>query len=311
MNKKSFKIATRNSPLALKQAQMVMTALSDQHPDLEIELVPIRSQADWNKADGEKPLSEEAGGKGLFAKEIEKLILEGAVDCGVHSLKDMAAFLPDGLVIQHVLPRANPYDVCVSGKYKSIDALPDGAIVGSCSARRTAIALSKRRDLKIVPFRGNVQTRIDKVKSGQVDATFLAQAGLARLGIRDDILHPLTSEEMLPACGQGIICIETRNNDAYAHEILQSIHCVQTGICAAAERAVLASLNGSCHTPIAAFSTLEGNQLYLQAQVYALDGSSVYEQSATAPCANDGDAYKVGQQVGEALNAVLPEGMLS
>ena len=297
--------------MALKQAQMVMTALSDQHPDLEIELVPIRSQADWNKSDGEKPLSEEAGGKGLFAKEIEKLILEGAVDCGVHSLKDMAAFLPDGLVIQHVLPRANPYDVFVSGKYKSIDALPDGAIVGSCSARRTAIALSKRQDLKIVPFRGNVQTRIDKVKSGQVDATFLAQAGLERLGITDDILHPLTGEEILPACGQGIICIETRNNDVYVHEILQPIHCVQTGICTAAERAVLASLNGSCHTPISAFAKLEGNQLYLRAQVYALDGSSVYEQSATASCDNDEDAYKVGQQVGEALNAVLPEGMLS
>jgi len=106
MNKTPFKIATRNSPLALKQAQMVMMALSDQHPDLEVELVPVHSQADWNKSDGEKPLSEEAGGKGLFAKEIEKLILEGDVDCGVHSLKDMAAFLPDGLVIQHVLPRA-------------------------------------------------------------------------------------------------------------------------------------------------------------------------------------------------------------
>jgi len=197
-------------------------------------------------------------------------------------------------------------------KHKSIEALPDGAIIGSCSARRTAIALSKRADLKIVPFRGNVQTRIDKVKAGQVDATFLAQAGLERLGIRDDILHPLMGEDMLPACGQGIICIETRSSDTYAHEILQAIHCSQTGICAAAERAVLASLNGSCHTPIAAFATLKDDrQLYLRAQVYALDGTSVYEQSAAASCDNDDDAYKTGQKVGEALNAVLPEGILS
>lgn len=309
MSEKPFRIGTRNSPLALRQADILCDALKVAHPDLVVEIVPIRSKADWNKSDGEKPLSEEAGGKGLFAKEIEEMILVGAVNCGVHSLKDMAAFLPDGLIIDHVLPRANPLDALISS-YKAIADLPKGASVGSCSARRGAVLLSKRPDVKIVPFRGNIQTRLGKIKAGQVDATFLAMAGLERLDIQDDNIHPLTAEDILPACGQGIICMETRAGDIETHDILNKVHSVQTGFCAFAEREVLRVLDGSCHTPIAAFAEMEGAVLTLRAEVYALDGSAVYKETLARPCQNATQAIEIGQHVGYDLNNSVPEGML-
>lgn len=310
MGMKAFKIGTRNSPLALRQTDILTAVLKEHHPELGIEIVPILSNADWNKSQGEKPLSEESGGKGLFAKEIEAMLLAGQIDCGAHSLKDMASFLPQGLVIHHVLPRVNPRDAFISAKYKSIHELPQGAKIGSCSARRSAIILSKRPDVEIVPLRGNVQTRLDKIKSGQVDASFLAMAGLERLGLHDNMIHPMMMEEMLPACGQGTICMETRADDDWAHEILRAVHCQVTGFSALAEREVLKALDGSCHTPIAAFSTHNDGHLQINAEVYALDGSQKFQQELKAPCLSDSQAIAIGQQVGAAMLKILPAGIL-
>ncbi len=310
-NENIFRIGTRGSPLALKQANMLMAVLRSAHPALSIEIVVIKSAADWQKKDGEKPLSEQDGGKGQFAKEIEEAILAGAVDCGVHSLKDMAAFLPEGLEINHVLPRADLRDAFISQKYTSIDEMPKGAIVGTCSVRRQALLLSKRPDLKIVPFRGNVQTRLDKISAGQVDATFLAMAGLTRLGITNDMIHPLDVAVMLPACGQGIVCMESRADDARAQDILAAVHCVETGYRAAAERAVLQTLDGSCHTPIGAVATFEGGELSLRAILSSLDGQDVYEEENSVQCSSRHHAITLGQEVGAALKDKAPEGILS
>ena len=318
MEIKAFRIGTRGSPLALKQADMLASALQNAHPDLAIEIVPIKSAGDWNKGDCEKPLCEAAGGKGLFAKEIEAAILKGAVDCGVHSLKDMAAFLPDGLEIKNFLPRADVRDALVSQKYSSINELPVGAIVGTCSVRRQALALAQKPDLKMVPFRGNVQTRIDKVIDGQVEATFLAMAGLERLGIVNDIIYPISVEEMLPACGQGIICMETRVDDARAQEILAAVQCHDTALCALAEREILKILDGSCQTPIGAYARRharkrKGGQpvLELRAVVASLDGQEIYKEELSRECSCAQEALSIGQEVGKALREKVPQRLLS
>ena len=307
---KTFKIGTRGSPLALVQANMLKTALESAHGGLSCEIVPIHSNADWKKSEGEKPLCEENGGKGLFAKEIEDALLAGAVDCGVHSLKDMASFLPDGLTIDHFLPRANAQDALISQKYKDISALPQGAVIGTCSARRKAIILSLRPDLDIVPFRGNVQTRIDKVKAGQVDATFLAMAGLERLGLSDSIIHGLSDTQMLPACGQGIVCMETREGDKEAQSILDKVNCTVTALCAVAEREVLKALDGSCHTPISAYAEINGDRMSLRVEVYRLDGQEVFKKTVSSSCSSVSEAQDIGKDVGCALNDILPEGFL-
>ncbi len=310
MSDRKFRIGTRNSPLALCQANLLRDALEKSDSGIKIEIVPIHSQADWKKSEGEKPLSEEDGGKGLFAKEIELALLEGAIDCGVHSLKDMASFLPEGLVIEHVLPRANPLDALICKEYDNISALPEGATIGSCSARRSAIIQSIRPDVEVVPFRGNVQTRIDKIAAGQVEATFLAMAGIERLGITHPMIRPLSAEEMLPACGQGVVCMEVRQDDISAQEILEKVHCRQTGFCVFAEREVLRALDGSCHTPIAVFAQMHGERLNLRAEVYSLDGSEVFRKSMSGVCHDNEAAKDLGKQVGYALNNIVPKDIL-
>ncbi|HPF78124.1 MAG TPA: hydroxymethylbilane synthase [Alphaproteobacteria bacterium] len=309
--RQSLKIGTRNSPLALVQANMLADALKAAHPSLAIEIIPMTSAADWKKQDGEKSLCEQEGGKGQFAKEIEKAILAGEIDCGVHSLKDMASVLPEGLAINHVMPRADARDAFISVKYKSFDDLPEGAVVGTCSPRRMAIALHHRPDIKVVPFRGNVQTRLDKVRAGQVDATFLAMAGLTRLNISDDMIHPLPVEVTLPACGQGIVCVETKTEDLELQEIMNAVHCHQTGYCAAAERAVLAVLDGSCHTPIAAYAMMQGGNIYLRAEVLSLDGTKCFRDAVTQPCQSDVEAQSIGTALGMKIKTILPEGILT
>ena len=309
-NNKSLRIGTRNSPLALKQADMLQLALLGVNPNLDIEIIPIKSAADWKKQDGERSLCEQNGGKGQFAKEIEQIHLEGQIDCGVHSLKDMASILPEGLQITHVLPRADSRDAFISANYKTIDDLPDGATIGTCSPRRQAIALSKRPDLKVAPFRGNVQTRLNKVRDGQVDATFLAMAGLTRLGIEDEMIYPLSTNEMLPACGQGIVCIETKSEDTQTQQTLDSIHCVKTGLCAVAEREVLKVLDGSCHTPIAAYAIMEENIMHIKAQVFSSDGQTAFEKEGDYACESSEQAIKIGHDVGQYLKSLLPAGFL-
>lgn len=303
-----IKLGTRNSPLAMAQANSVKMALEKDQPDVTVEIIPIQSQADWKKADGELPLAEEAGGKGMFATEIERMILDGTVDAGVHSLKDMATDLPDGLAINHVLPRADVRDAFISAKADKIENLPQNAVIGTCSPRRAALALHQRPDFKVVPFRGNVGTRLDKVRSGQVDATFLAMAGLERLGIEDEMIHPMAVNDFLPACGQGVICIETRKKDSATQGILSSINCNDTYLCALAEREVLRILDGSCQTPIAAHAVIEGEALTLKAAVLSLNGQQIFIQEKSNALS---EAQAIGIEVGKSLKAQIPTDILT
>jgi len=217
-------------------------------------------------------------------------------------------------VIEHYMARADARDAFISAKYNNVMDLPRGAVVGTCSPRRQALALAKRPDLKVVPFRGNVKTRLDKVANGQVDATYLAMAGLTRLGIDDPMssamIHAVEVDDMLPACGQGIVCMEMRAGDDTTRKILDAVHDVNAGHCALAEREVLSILDGSCHTPLAAYAVIEGAELYLRAIVASPDGRIRYEEDTGAACKTAEQAMAIGQQVGNALKASLPEGFL-
>jgi len=306
----TLKLGTRGSKLALTQAGMVKHALEASHDNLHVEIIPIKSNADWKKSDPETPLSEEAGGKGMFASEIEDCLMAGEIDFGVHSMKDMASHLPDGLALDHVMPREAPQDVLISQKYKSVHDLPKGCVVGTCSTRRAALLLSHNPDLEIVPFRGNVGTRLEKLKAGQVDVTLLARAGLNRLGIDTDMAHDIGLDDMLPACGQGIVCMETREGDDKTRNFLSAIHCTQTGFAAIAERAVLQILDGSCHTPISAYACQTADGFLLRALVASLNGQIIFRHEATREVTSDIDAYALGQEVGQALKAQLPDGFL-
>lgn len=306
-----LRIGTRGSKLALVQANMVADALKRAHPGLDAEIVVIQSSADWKPEQGETRLSEAEGGKGLFAREIEQAILANAVDCGVHSMKDMASFLPDGLQVVHVLDRADPRDALLANDgIQSIADLPQGAVVGTASLRRQAMLLALRPDLKIVPLRGNVPTRIEKLRGKQVDATILALAGLNRLGLAHEASCTIDADTMLPAAGQGIVGIETRVGDAQTALLLDAIHNRETGLVLAAERAALQVLDGSCHTPIGAHATLDGDQLHLRVLVASGDGVQVFRDEQSGPVHGDHDAILIGQVVGARLKSRLPDGIL-
>lgn len=313
---KTLRIGTRGSKLALFQAGLVADALKAAHPGLGVEIVEIQTSGDWKPAHGETRLAEVEGGKGLFAREIEQAILDGSVDCGVHSLKDMPAVLPEGLVIRHVLERADPRDALLANNdanatVRSLDDLPQGAVVGTSSMRRQAMILAKRPDIKIKPLRGNVPTRIEKLRAGQVDATLLALAGLTRLGLAHEASCILEPDQMLPAAGQGIVGIEIRANDTATAAVLDSIHHCDTGYVAAAERATLAVLDGSCRTPIGAFATLDGGVLTLRVMVASPDGGRVYADEQSGPVTGDDAAARLGQVVGLRLKARVPSDIFS
>jgi hydroxymethylbilane synthase len=268
----SVKIGTRGSPLALAQANEVKARLLEANRDLparSVEIVII-------KTTGDKILDRHlmnAGGKGLFTKEIEEALLEGRVDLAVHSTKDMPTSLPDGLILSTFLPREDVRDVFISDKAKNLNDLKVGATVGTASLRRRAQALSIRPDLNIITFRGTVETRIRKIKEGEADATFLALAGLNRLGLADLATHIMPTASFLPAPSQGAVCIEIRENDTAIAELLKSLHCSITATEVMAERAFLAALDGSCRTPIAAHATLDNDGvLILRGAIYSLDG---------------------------------------
>ena len=302
-----LRIGTRGSKLALVQTAMVSDLLRAAHPGLVIEQVVIQTSGDWKPEQGEARLSEVEGGKGLFAREIERAILAGEVDCGVHSLKDMPSFLPEGLVIRHVLERADCRDVFLSnGTMRIIEDLPVGAVVGTSSLRRQALLLHRRPDLKVVPLRGNVPTRIEKMRSGQVDAAILALAGLQRLGLESEIASIFEPEAMLPAAAQGIIGIETRDGDMATAALFDAIHHKTTGLMAAAERAALATLDGSCHTPIGAYAVVDGDSMTLRVLVASADGVQMFRDEQTGPVHGDDDAANLGRLVGLRLKSRVP-----
>ncbi|MDP3195243.1 hydroxymethylbilane synthase [Tabrizicola sp.] len=267
-----LKIGTRGSPLALWQAHetraRLMAAFS--LPEAAFEVVVIKVTGDQIQ---DKALRE-IGGKGLFTREIEEALLDGGIDIAVHSMKDMPTLQPEGLVLDCYLRRADVRDAFVSPRFGSIAELPQGATVGSSSLRRRAQLALRRPDLKLVEFRGNVQTRMRKLEERVADATFLAMAGLTRLGMVEVARSAIAPDEMLPAVAQGAIGIERRSADARVAGLLAAIHDHETGLRLAAERSFLATLDGSCETPIAGLAIVEGSELWLRGEILRPDGSA-------------------------------------
>ncbi|BBK45204.1 porphobilinogen deaminase [Allostella vacuolata] len=296
-----LRIGTRGSPLALYQAHAVKAALAAADPDLAgpaaIEIVVIRTTGDRVQ---DRTLSE-IGGKGLFTKEIEEQLADGSIDLAVHSMKDVPTILPEGLVIDAMLPRADPRDALVALVPGGIEALPRGAVVGTASLRRQAQLLHLRPDLRVVPFRGNVDTRLAKLAAGNAAATVLALAGLARLGKAGVATAILEPETMLPAVAQGAIGIERRAGDGLAAARVARINDQATAIAVAAERAFLAVLDGSCRTPIAALAELDGDGgLALRGLVAAPDGSRLVSGAWRGPVS---EAERIGAMAGAELRA--------
>ena len=269
-----LKIGTRGSPLALAQAYETRARLMEAHglEEAAFEIVVIKTEGDRVL---DRPLKE-IGGKGLFTREIEEQLLDGRVDIAVHSMKDMPVDQPAGLALDTFLPREDVRDAFVSETYASLAELPAGAVVGTSSLRRRAQLAHVRPDLQIVEFRGNVQTRLGKLADGVADATFLAMAGLNRLGRADVVRSAIEVTEMLPAVAQGAIGIERRADDVRASLLLSAIQHVPTSNRLMAERAFLAELDGSCETPIAALAVLEGSEVWLRGQILRPDGSRAY-----------------------------------
>ncbi len=260
---KSIRLATRQSPLALWQTQHVAARLRAAHPGLEVELVPMSTRGDRII---DRPLSE-IGGKGLFLKELEVAMMEGAADAAVHSLKDVPMTLDGPFALAAILERGDPFDAFISERYTDIDVLPVGARVGTSSLRRQAQLKARRKDLQTVDLRGNVNTRIGKMEAGEYDAIILACAGLERLGLSRYIRHRLDAPGWLPAVAQGAIAIECRDGDARTIELLSALNDGPTHTCVMAERAMNRRLHGSCTVPVAAYATLDGNILSLEGLV--------------------------------------------
>ncbi len=292
-----LRLGTRGSRLALTQTGLVRDALARAVPALSaegaIEIVAIKTTGD---AIQDRPLSE-AGGKGLFVKEIEEALLAGRIDAAVHSMKDMPTAQPSGLAISAFLPREDTRDVLIAGDIPRIEDLPRGAIVGTSALRRRALLLHKRPDLEIVTLRGNVETRLAKREAGVVAATLLALAGLKRLGM-GHVGTPVPHEDMLPAVGQGAVCIEARDDDARTRGWLAGIDHGATATCVRAEQAMLAVLDGSCRTPIAGHAVLNGDDLHLRGLIARPDGSEVI---VTERRGKASDAAAMGHDAGDEL----------
>jgi len=304
-------IGTRGSELAMWQANKVKSLIDNIGQNIDVTIRVIKTSGDWRPEQGEVRLSADEGGKAQFAKEIEEALLEGAVDIAVHSMKDMETDLPDGLVIPYMLPRVDTRDAFLSDIAQNIDDLPKGSVVGTASVRRQAFVLNKRPDLKVVPFRGNVGTRIEKLRAGQVDATFLAVAGLERLGMVDEIASIIESADMLPSVGQGAIGIEMRKSDMNKLSFIVQISCSETYACVGCERAVLRALSGSCHTPVGVLATLNEGFLDLSVAVVDPDGSQKWEEYVTVKVTDIQDAITLGREVGERLKSVVPAHVLT
>jgi hydroxymethylbilane synthase len=301
-----FTLGTRGSPLALVQAHETRRRLAAAHgwDEARVAIAVIRTSGDVIQ---DRPLSE-AGGKGLFTKEIDSALLDARIDFAVHSAKDLPTALPEGVALAGFLPREDPRDALVSKLADTIAGLPHGARLGAASLRRRAQALRLRPDLRVELLRGNVETRLAKAESGAIDATLLAMAGLKRLGLAHRAGAALDIDTFLPAVGQGAIALAARQGDARTLEALAAIGDADTAVALAAERAYLAVLDGSCRTPIAGHARLEDGRLVLRGQVLREDGSESFEaRAAGAPV----DAARLGAEVGRDLLARLPPGVLA
>jgi hydroxymethylbilane synthase len=291
-----LRIGSRGSPLALVQARLAQTALAAACALAleQIEITIIRTSGDRIQ---DRPLAD-AGGKGLFTKEIEEALLSGAIDFAVHSSKDIPAVLPTGLMLAGFLPREDPRDALISDRAKTLRDLPRNGQVGTSSPRRQALLKRARPDLRIVPLRGNVETRLRKIEAGEMDAAVLAVAGLKRLGLFSPNATALEADVFLPAAGQGAIAIETRADDADARAHAAAIDDADTHIALAAERAFLAALGGSCRTPIAGHARLDGDTVEFRGLVAKPDGNDVIEVSRRGRRA---DAAALGADAGHEI----------
>ena len=272
MNSRTLRIATRQSPLALWQANHIKDLLLKKWPKLHIELLPMTTSGD--KFLKEKLQTE--GGKGLFVKELEEALLDKRADLAVHSAKDMPVEFPEGLSLAAICQRDNPFDVFISHQHISLETLPPKSIVGTSSLRRQSQLLAYRPDLSVKTLRGNINTRLEKLKQGEYHAIILAAAGLERMGLTQLITEQLTAEIMLPACGQGALAIECRTNDQEIHAIVAALNDPMSFVCVHTERKVNALLGGNCSVPLAVFCVpIENGQLFLQAKILTPDGSKM------------------------------------
>jgi hydroxymethylbilane synthase len=293
---KTVRIGTRGSPLALAQAYETRERLAAAHrrPLDDFEIVIIKVMGDQIL---DRPLSE-AGGKGLFTKEIEQALLDGSIDLAVHSSKDMPTVLPDGLGLTAYLPREDVRDAFISPRARSLMDLPPGAVVGTSSLRRQALVKRARPDLKVITYRGNVQTRLAKLAQGEADATLLAYAGLRRLGMEHVVTALFEIDEFLPAVGQGAIGIETRLTDTATRDLIAAIHDEATALALTTERAFLRVLDGSCRTPIAGHARIADGAVRFDGLILKPDGS---EAHAVSRVANPADAVPMAIGAGETL----------
>ena len=290
-------IATRESPLALWQAEYVRDALQRAHPGLAVKLLGMTSKGDKLL---DVPLAK-VGGKGLFVKELETALLDRNADIAVHSMKDVPMDFPAGLGLGVICAREDPSDALVSNKYRSLDQLPTGSVVGTSSLRRECQLRANRPDLKVRFLRGNVNTRLRKLDDGEYDAIILASAGLIRLGFADRIAQSIPLADSLPAGGQGAVGIELRTDDDATRQLLQVVHHEPTAQRVTAERAMNAYLQGGCQVPIACFAEHRqaGRQLWLRGLVGRPDGSVILRAEAEAPAQ---EAEELGRRVGRSLH---------
>ncbi|WP_439214008.1 hydroxymethylbilane synthase [Duffyella gerundensis] len=291
---KILRIATRQSPLALWQAQYVQQRLMACHPGLRVELVPMVTRGDIIL---DTPLAK-VGGKGLFVKELELAMLENRADIAVHSMKDVPVGFPPGLGLVTICEREDPLDAFVSLNYDTVDALPAGAVVGTSSLRRQCQLSARRPDLVIRSLRGNVGTRLSKLDAGEYDAIILACAGLKRLGLESRIRHAMPAEESLPAVGQGAVGIECRLDDSETIMLLAALNHDDTATRIKAERAMNTRLEGGCQVPIGSYAVLEGDQLWLRGLVGSPDGKVTVRGERRGPRE---DAESMGISLAEEL----------
>lgn len=295
---KILKIGTRASPLALIQANIVANALTEIHPDLTVRLVPMTTTGDREQ----KAKLNEIGGKGLFTKEIEESLLRHETDIAVHSLKDMPSLQPKGLLLAAYLEREDPRDAFISADGTKFMDLPEGTVIGTASLRREAMAKHFRPDLKVVLLRGNVDTRLAKLAAGVCNATFLAYAGLKRLGKQDIVTEIFDEDVFIPAVGQGIVTVECREDDTRTRELLNPLNNKQSAVCAIAERSFMRVLDGSCKTPLAALGRVSGDSLSLRGFYATPDGTETVTDIMVGSVQ---DADKLGQDLGQRLKERL------
>ena len=304
MNRSSpLRIGTRGSPLALAQTEIVRGLLAAAHGDLAFEIVTIRTSGERIL---DRPLAD-AGGKGLFTKEIDEALVAGRIDLAVHSAKDVPTVLAPGIRLAAFPPREDARDVLVSAKANSLEGLAAGAVVGTSAIRRQALVKRLRPDLAVKLLRGNVETRLNKVTAGEFDAAVLALAGLRRLGLESHVRAPLDPTVFPPSVGQGAIAIAIRTGDAKMERLVAAIDHAPTSIALCAERAFLAALDGSCRAPIAGHATINGEWLAFYGLVIAPDGTGAVETTRAGAIT---DAAALGRDAGEELRARAPAGVL-